>query len=97
MTGPYHDETEVYREPLPLEISELFQANAATVAQVRAAVTRHLEAACAAAGVELAGHELTVLIGMADRDVAPIQIVIDLIGRAYTAGRGQALPERRSA
>lgn len=86
MPGPYEDETDTYAEPLPREIRAMRDAGRIRSGDpdrlVSGTQLRHLEEACAAAGVELGVFDRRILAWLAGWEPSTVQVVIGLISRA---------------
>lgn len=84
--GPYENEGQALAEPLAAEVRALHEAGrepGELIGQViRDAQLRHLEAACAAAGVELGAHDEKILAWLAGYEASTVQVIIGLISRA---------------
>lgn len=88
MTGPYETEAEALAGPVREEVRALHAGGAVRPYDpdhlVRDAQLRHLEAACAAAGVELGAFDRRILAWLAGWESSTVQVIIGLIARANT-------------
>lgn len=89
--GPYETERQALAEPLAQEIHALHASGRVRSGDPDRLVSgthmRHLEAACAAAGVELGAFDRRVLAWLARGEASTVQVIIGLISRA-NGGRG---------
>lgn len=93
--GPYETERQALAEPMPREINALRDADRIPAGDpgrlVGSTVLRHVEQACAEAGVVLGTYDRRILAWLAGwSEPANSQVVIGLIRRAYAAGREAA-------
>ncbi|MBG0560705.1 hypothetical protein [Actinoplanes aureus] len=92
--GPYETEQQVHLEPLPVAISELYDAGLIRPGDpeglLRNTTLAHMVAACEAAGVRRGAHDDRVLERIAGSGPTTAQVLIGLIRRAYAAGADSA-------
>jgi hypothetical protein len=88
--GPYETEDEALLEPMPVAVSELFDAGLVRSGDpenlVQNVVLAHVIAACEAVGIRRGTFDDRVLEWLARLDVAVGQVLIGLVRRAYAAG-----------
>jgi hypothetical protein len=86
MTGPYETEADALAEPLAHEVNDLHKPGRYRSDEIGHVVAttqlRHLESACAAAGVELGAFDRQTLAWLAGWEVSTVQVIIGLIARA---------------
>lgn len=84
--GPYETDADALAGPVSREVDQLrAQARLSNEHEgqaVREAQLRHLEAACAAAGVELGAFDRRILTWLAGWEPSTVQVVVGLIRRA---------------
>lgn len=86
MNGPYETEADALAGPVRQEIRALHESghhgNDEIGRVVIGAQLRHLEAACADAGVELGAFDRRILSWLAGYEASTVQVIIGLIARA---------------
>jgi hypothetical protein len=92
--GPYRTERDALAEPMPREVAALHDAGRVRSGDpdwlVRDTVLRHLIDVCAASGVELGAYDRGILTWIAGWEASTAQVLLDLVARAYAAGRSHA-------
>ena len=88
MTGPFETEREARELPAVQAVYEAFDADPGA-GKMRPHTRQMLEAACAAASVELGAYDRRVLAWLAGWEPQVCAVVAGLIGRAHDAGRAR--------